>query len=99
VAGAERFAIRQTYEVGQREFRTLSGQFALGPVIVPAKNLLVLGMGAAGSIQASRAVAPELEIDAVEIDRSGAHSRRVLDCRRMTRSCTYSGCAAVAGGT
>ncbi len=28
-------------------------EFALGPVIVPAKNLLVLGMGAGGSIQAS----------------------------------------------
>jgi spermidine synthase len=43
-------------------------EFALGPVIVPAKNLLVLGMGAGGSIQGSRAVAPEIEIDAVEID-------------------------------
>ena len=42
--------------------------FALGPVIVPAKSLLVLGMGAGGSIQASREVAPEIEIDAVEID-------------------------------
>jgi spermidine synthase len=35
---------------------------------VPANNLLVLGMGAGRSIQASRAVAPELEVDAVEID-------------------------------
>jgi len=43
-------------------------EFALGPVIVPAKNLLVLGMGAGGSIQVSREVAPEIEIDAVEID-------------------------------
>jgi predicted membrane-bound spermidine synthase len=42
--------------------------FALGPVIVPAKSLLVLGMGAGGSIQVSREVAPEIEIDAVEID-------------------------------
>ena len=42
--------------------------FALGPLIVPAKNLLVLGMGAGGSIQASWAVAPELQVDAVEID-------------------------------
>jgi len=42
--------------------------FALGPVIVPAKNLLVLGMGAGGSIQVSKAVAPEIEVDAVEID-------------------------------
>lgn len=43
-------------------------EFALGPVIVPAKNLLVLGMGAGGSIRVSREVAPEIEIDAVEID-------------------------------
>jgi predicted membrane-bound spermidine synthase len=43
-------------------------EFALGPVIVPAKNLFVLGMGAGGSIQVSREVAPEIEIDAVEID-------------------------------
>ena len=43
-------------------------EFALGPLIVPAKNLLVLGMGAGGSIKASRAVAPDLEVDAVEID-------------------------------
>lgn len=43
-------------------------EFALGPVIVRAKKLLVLGMGAGGSIQATRAVAPEIEIDTVEID-------------------------------
>jgi spermidine synthase len=43
-------------------------EFALGPVVVPAKKLLVLGMGAGGSIQATKAVAPEIEIDAVEID-------------------------------
>jgi spermidine synthase len=43
-------------------------EFALGPVIVPAKNLLVLGMGAGGSIQVSKAVVPDIEIDAVEID-------------------------------
>lgn len=43
-------------------------EFALGPAVVPAKKLLVLGMGAGGSIQAARAVAPEIEIDAVEID-------------------------------
>jgi hypothetical protein len=43
-------------------------EFALGPVIAPARNLLVLGMGAGGSIQATRAVAPEIDIDAVEID-------------------------------
>jgi spermidine synthase len=43
-------------------------EFALGPVIIPAKHLLVLGMGAGGSIQATRTVAPEIDVDAVEID-------------------------------
>lgn len=43
-------------------------QFALGPLIVPAKNLLVLGMAAGGSIQVTRAVTPGIEVDAVEID-------------------------------
>jgi spermidine synthase len=43
-------------------------EFALGPVIVPAKNLLVLGMGAGRSIEVTRAVAPGIEVDAVEID-------------------------------
>ena len=42
--------------------------FALGPVIVPAKNLLVLGMGAGRSIKVTRAVAPEIDVNAVEID-------------------------------
>ncbi|MGB7283574.1 MAG: fused MFS/spermidine synthase [Candidatus Acidiferrum sp.] len=43
-------------------------EFALGPLVVPAKNLLALGMGAGRSLEVSRDVAPELEIDAVEID-------------------------------
>lgn len=42
--------------------------FALGPLTVPAKNLLVLGMGAGQSIDVTRAVKPEIEVDAVEID-------------------------------
>lgn len=59
----------QTIEkVGSRSSGFYLDEFALGPVIVPAKNLLVLGMGAGGSIKASRAVAPDLEVDAVEID-------------------------------
>lgn len=67
VLNDSRFA--QTYEkVGSTNSGHYQDEFALGPVIVPAKNLLVLGMGAGGSIQASRAVAPEIEIDAVEID-------------------------------
>lgn len=59
----------QTYEkVGSNHSGFYLDEFALGPEIVPAKNLLVLGMGAGGSIAASRAVSPNLEIDAVEID-------------------------------
>ena len=44
--------------------------FALGPVLAGAqpRRLLVLGMGAGGSIASTRRVAPDIEIDAVEID-------------------------------
>jgi spermidine synthase len=59
----------QTIEkVGSENSGYYLDAFALGPVIVPAQSLLVLGMGAGRSIQASRAVAPALEVDAVEID-------------------------------
>lgn len=43
-------------------------EFVLGPLLAPARRLLVLGMGAGGSIAATRGVAPEIEVDAVEID-------------------------------
>ncbi|HEV2687994.1 MAG TPA: fused MFS/spermidine synthase [Bryobacteraceae bacterium] len=43
-------------------------QFALGPLLVPARRALALGMGAAASIRAARSTAPEIEFDAVEID-------------------------------
>lgn len=42
--------------------------FALGPMLVPSKNLLVLGMAAGGSIQVTRAVDSQIAVDAVEID-------------------------------
>ena len=42
--------------------------FAIGPALVPARRALVLGMGGGGSIEALRAAAPEVRIDAVEID-------------------------------
>src|SRR5216684_1669561 len=42
--------------------------FALGPMLVHADRLLVLGMGAGGSIRTTQAVAPGVTIDAVEID-------------------------------
>lgn len=43
--------------------------FALGPLLVQAHRALVLGMGGGGSITSMRAVAPHIEVDAVEIDR------------------------------
>ncbi|HVH73980.1 MAG TPA: fused MFS/spermidine synthase [Stellaceae bacterium] len=42
--------------------------FALGPLLAPAKRLLVLGMGGGGSIRATRVTAPDIDVDAVEID-------------------------------
>jgi predicted membrane-bound spermidine synthase len=42
--------------------------FALGPLMVPARRLLVLGVAGGGSIASTRATAPKIEIDAVEID-------------------------------
>lgn len=42
--------------------------FALGPILTPAKRLLVLGLGGGGSIASTRMTAPEIEVDAVEID-------------------------------
>ncbi|HXB55557.1 MAG TPA: fused MFS/spermidine synthase [Vicinamibacteria bacterium] len=42
--------------------------YALGPLLVSGRRALVLGMGAGGSISAMRAAAPDMEVDAVEID-------------------------------
>jgi spermidine synthase len=42
--------------------------FALGPLLVPAQRLLVLGLGGGGSIASTRITAPEIDVDAVEID-------------------------------
>jgi len=42
--------------------------FALGPLLAPAQRVLVLGMGGGGSISSTRVTAPEIDIDAVEID-------------------------------
>ncbi len=69
--------------------------FALGPLLVPARRAVVLGMGGGGSIQATRLTAPDCDIDAVEIDakvvdaadrffgvRAGSHLRiHVADAR------------------
>ncbi|MGO8920141.1 MAG: spermidine synthase [Stellaceae bacterium] len=42
--------------------------FALGPLLAPAQTLLVLGLGGGGSIASTRLTAPEVMVDAVEID-------------------------------
>lgn len=42
--------------------------FALGPLLVDARQALVLGLGAGGSIAAARTTAPSLRFQAVEID-------------------------------
>ena len=42
--------------------------FALGPLITSPRKALVLGMGAGGSILTMRETAPDIRIDAVEID-------------------------------
>ena len=42
--------------------------FALGPLLASAKSLLVLGLGGGGSIASTRLTAPDVMVDAVEID-------------------------------
>jgi len=42
--------------------------FATGPLLVTGRSLLVLGMGGGGPIAITRAVAPDIQVDAVEID-------------------------------
>jgi spermidine synthase len=50
--------------------------FALGPLLVTARRALVLGMGAGSSIITTRAAAPDIEVDAVEIDPVVVHAAR-----------------------
>jgi spermidine synthase len=42
--------------------------FALGPLLIPARRLLVLGLGGGGSVASTRFTGPDIAIDAVEID-------------------------------
>ena len=42
--------------------------FAIGPLLVRARRLLVLGMGGGESIATTRLTAPDIEVDGVEID-------------------------------
>jgi len=57
-----------TEKIGSATSGFYLDQFALGPVISPATKLLVLGMGAGGSIQVTWGVKPQVVVDAVEID-------------------------------
>ena len=60
----------QTIRYQDREwsYRSYHDMFAVGPLLSGSGKLLVLGMGAGGSIAATRATAPDIQIDAVEID-------------------------------
>jgi predicted membrane-bound spermidine synthase len=42
--------------------------FALGAALTPGRRMLALGMGAGGGIVSTLAAAPEMQVDAVEID-------------------------------
>jgi predicted membrane-bound spermidine synthase len=57
-----------TRKVGAVWSGSYSDDFALGPTIVPARRMLALGLGAGGAIISTLAVAPQLRVDAVEID-------------------------------
>lgn len=57
-----------TRKVGASWSGFYTDDFALGPALVPARSMLALGMGAGGGIASTIAVAPDIWIDAVEID-------------------------------
>jgi len=57
-----------TRKVGAIWAGSYSDDFALGPTLVPAHRMLALGLGAGGAITSTLAVAPQLHVDAVEID-------------------------------
>src|SRR5262249_24735434 len=53
------------FQTIQKEGSTWSGyyqdDFALGALLVPAKNMLVLGLGAGGSLKSTLAIAPNIQ--------------------------------------
>jgi predicted membrane-bound spermidine synthase len=57
-----------TRKVGQAFSGFYTDDFALGPSLVPARRMLALGLGAGGAVTTTLAVAPNLHVDAVEID-------------------------------
>ena len=56
------------HKIGENRSGYYFDEFALGPLLVPARRVLVLGMGGGATIQVTRALAPTAQIDAVEID-------------------------------
>jgi predicted membrane-bound spermidine synthase len=57
-----------TRKVGQVFSGFYTDDFALGPSLVPARRMLALGLGAGGAVTTTLVVAPNLHVDAVEID-------------------------------
>lgn len=53
---------------GDQWSRHYHDMFAAGPLLAPARSLLVLGLGGGGSVAATRFTAPAIQVDAVEID-------------------------------
>ncbi|MGH9406314.1 MAG: spermidine synthase [Terriglobia bacterium] len=57
-----------TIKMNSRWSGSYQDEYVLGPLLVHAKHLLSLGMGAGGSIRFARLSDPALQVDAVEID-------------------------------
>jgi spermidine synthase len=70
VLNSQRFNLAQSGFVkdGALVNFSLVDLFNLGPIIAPVKNLLVLGMAGGVSVRQHQRYAPEVKIDAVEID-------------------------------
>jgi spermidine synthase len=62
----ERFAQSVRHESGWT--RRYHDVYALGPLLTTGRRALVLGMGAGSSIISARLTAPDLDVDAIEID-------------------------------
>ena len=57
-----------TIKLSSRWSGSYQDEFALGPLLVRARRLLSLGMGAGGSLRMTRLSDPTIQVDAVEID-------------------------------
>jgi spermidine synthase len=67
---------------GNKWSRHYHDMFAAGPLLAPARSLLVLGLGGGGSVAATRLTAPDIQVDAIEIDPQVVEAgRRYFDLR------------------